>query len=353
MSTTIQAIRVAVARVDGNVQDAVRQAMELAHWKNYLKAGKPTALKVNLGWDLFIPGSITSPWVVEGVIATISGWVGPIYLVEADQVLENIEKAYQKSGLPEICEKYDVQWVNMSRSPAKKIPVPGGRVFQTLEIPEILLETQLITIPVMKTHAKTQITGAIKNQWGCISKLRHNFHLVLTDALADINSVVLPSFAVMDATVGLEGNGPKSGHPRVIDRVLASPDIVAIDTVQGHMMGLNPATISHVQACAERGLGVGNFDRIELVGESDARQANFKFVRAKHNLVSKIEEYLRRSRLRRLVFDTPVFLLMLIGAKFWYFLWLYLFNGKRHWKTILDHPLYGKEWSEVRATVRK
>lgn len=340
--------RVAVAVVRDSVQEAVREAMELARWRNHLEKGKPTSLKVNLGWDLFIPGSITSYWVVEGVIQTIQDWVGPISIVEADQVLENIEKAFRKSRLSNLCEKYGVRWVNMSHSPTAKIPVENGVVFTVLEIPQILLETQMITIPVMKSHAKTQITGAIKNQWGCISKLRHNFHLVLPDALADINATVKPRFAVMDATVALEGNGPKSGRPKIVNRILASADIVAIDALQAKMMGLDPSSISHLKKCEERGVGTLNLDKIEVVGEQNAKEINFHFEKAKHNLVSKVEDYLRRSRLRKLVFDTPLFLLMLFGAKIWYFAWLYVFNGKKHWKPILDHPFYGREWRFVK-----
>src|SRR3990172_12540653 len=140
---------VAVVSVSDSVQDAVRSAMELASWKSYVDQGKPTALKVNLGWDLFIPGSITSPWVIEGVIETIRDWVGPLYLIESDQVLESIQKAFRKCRLQQLCDRYGVQWVNMSRSASVTVPVPDGRVFQELEIPKILLETQLITIPVM------------------------------------------------------------------------------------------------------------------------------------------------------------------------------------------------------------
>ncbi len=321
--------------------------MELASWKSHLLKGKPTALKVNLGWDLFIPGSITSPWVIEGVIQTIKGWVGQIYLVESDQVLENIEKAYRKSRLPALCARHGVTWVNMSNAPTRVVSVPENKVFSQLEIPEILLECQLVTIPVMKTHAKTKITGAVKNQWGCISKLRHNYHLVLSDALADINATVKPAFAVMDATVGLEGNGPKSGRPKFVGKILASSDIVALDTLQASMMGLNPSTIEHLQRCADRGLGTNRLENIEVVGEQHAQSINLHFEPAKHNLVSKIEELLRRSRWKWLFFDTPLFLLMLFGAKVWYLIWFYLVSGKKHWQTVLAHPLYGTLWSKV------
>lgn len=344
MSRTI----VSVVQVRNSVQEAVRHAMELVSWRNVLQRNRPTALKVNLGWELFIPGSITSPWVVEGVIGTIRDWVGPLYLVEADQVLERIEVAYRKSGLPEICRRYGVQWVNMSHQPTGFVDVPHGRIFPKLELPKILLETQLITIPVMKTHAKTGLTGALKNQWGCISKLRHNYHLVLSDALADINITVRPAMAVMDATVALEGNGPKSGIPRVVNRVLASPDCVALDTVQASLMGLDATHIEHLRACAERGAGTNRMDEINVVGESGARSLSLGFIPARHNLVSRIEELLRRSRWKWLFFDTPVFWIMLIGAKFWYVIWFYLVSGQRRWKTILDHPFYGNLWRTVR-----
>lgn len=340
---------VAVVKVQNSVQEAVRDAMILAEFKQHIERGRAVSLKINLGWDLFIPGSITSPWVIEGVIQTLKDWAGPLYLVESDQVLENIEKAFRKCRLSELCERYGVKWVNMSRSESVRVPVENGTIFSTIELPKILLETQMITIPVMKTHAKTQITGAIKNQWGCISKMRHNYHLVLSDALADINSVIRPAFAVVDATIALEGNGPKSGTPKVVDRILASPDIVAMDTVQATIMGLDASHIEHLQTCAERCLGTNRLEEIEIRGEPDALQTNLHFRPARHNLVSRVEELCRRSSLKKLVFDTPLFRLMLTGAKLWYLIWFYVVSGRGHWKNIQTHPRYGEEWKHVRS----
>jgi uncharacterized protein (DUF362 family) len=338
---------VAVVPVTGSVQEAVRDAMHLAGFQKYIERGKPVSLKVNLGWDLFIPGSITSPWVLEGVIQTLKGWAGKLYLVESDQVLENIEKAFRKSKLSDLCSRYEVEWVNMSHSESVKVPVQNGKIFTSIDLPKILAETQVVTVPVMKTHAKTQLTGAIKNQWGCISKMRHNYHLVLSDALADINSVIRPVFAVVDATIALEGNGPKSGRPRVVNRIFASSDIVAVDTVQGTMMGLDASKIEHLQKCSERCLGTNRLEEIEIVGEENALRTNLQFAPARHNLVSKIEELCRRSSLRWLVFHTPLFRLMLTGAKFWYLIWFYFVNGRNHWNSVLKDPKYGPEWKQI------
>jgi uncharacterized protein (DUF362 family) len=100
---------VAVEAVHGDVRTAVRRALDAVHFRQVLPAGGPVSLKVNLGWDLFIPGSITSPLVAEALILELRDHVGKIYMVEADQVLENIERAYQDSGMADVCRKHDVQ----------------------------------------------------------------------------------------------------------------------------------------------------------------------------------------------------------------------------------------------------
>ncbi len=69
----------------GEVFDSVRQAMELAHWKQFISPNAEVSLKVNLGWDKLIPGAVSAPWVVEGVIRTIREYVNRIYIVESDQ----------------------------------------------------------------------------------------------------------------------------------------------------------------------------------------------------------------------------------------------------------------------------
>jgi uncharacterized protein (DUF362 family) len=230
----------------------------------------------------------------------------------------------------------------MERGPATVVDAPANAVLKTLRVPDVLRESVLVTVPVLKTHAKTTITGALKNQWGCLPKMRHEYHLVLDDAIADLNATLKPRFAIMDGTVGLEGNGPKSGHPRVADRVLASADLVALDTVHAATIGVDPAGVRHLATSASRGLGVNDLRAIEVRGLHPAEH-RVPFALAHHNTVSLVENLLRKSVLKRLVFDTPVFDLCLFGAKTYYRLW-----SRRHaaacWSEVLAHPFYGPLW---------
>jgi len=172
--------------------------------------------------------------------------------------------------------------------------------------------------------------------------MRHEYHLVLDDALADLNSIVRPSLSLMDGTVALEGNGPKSGRSRVTDRILCSADPVALDTVQALCMGLDPAAIGHLARCAERGIGTNRRERIEIRGiEPDTDMAGF--LPARHNAVSSIETLLRRSAVKKLFFNTPLFGACLKGAKLYYRIWTAL-HADAQWRRITSHPLYGPQW---------
>lgn len=338
--------RVGASRSRREVIDAVRRAMDLAHWDDFLPAGADVALKPNLGWDLFLPGAITSPWALEGVVETIRDRVGTIYVIESDQVVVDVEKALRLSRIDRVCRDHGLTWVNMTRQPTRTVPLANGRVLKELVVPEILLRTTLVTVPVIKTHNKTVITGAIKNQWGCLPKFRHNYHLVLDAALADINSVALPRFAVMDATVGLEGNSPKSGIPRVVDRILASADPVALDAVAATIMGFDPARIAHLAECVAAGLGTADLERIATVGD-DGPTLNLGFVPAHHNAVSWLELVLRkRPALRRLFFDTALFGVCCRATVGYYAAWYHLLGiGRRRRDQILRSTSYGAQWS--------
>ncbi len=294
----------------------VAEAMERAAWRTHITRGAAVALKPNLGWDKLVPGAISAPWVVEAVVRTIRDHVGSIALVESDQVVLDMERGFRISGLERVCRELDVRWVNMSRGEFVTVASPDRTILQEVRLPEILTRSELITLPVMKTHNKTTITGALKNQWGCLETLRHHYHLVLSDAITDVNAIVRPRFAVMDGTVALEGNGPKSGTPRDADVVLASADPVGLDATAARIMGFDPHRIDHLRRAAAAGLG-----SLDPPVTGEVRPADPPFVPARHNAVSWLELVLRRSTLRRLAFHTPLFGMLCWGARRYYDLW--------------------------------
>lgn len=93
--------------------------------------------------------------------------------------------------------------------------------------------------------------------------------------------------------------------PYVKNYILASADQVAIDCVSAHMMGFNPMDLAFIRLAHEKGLGCGNLNEIEIVGD-DIRDVNFRFQQKNtfasrgqhtiyHGLLKPFEELLLRT----------------------------------------------------------
>ena len=84
--------------------------------------------------------------------------------------------------------------------------------------------------------------------------------------------------------------------PKIKNFILASADSVAIDAIAAKMMGYDPMEIPYIRMCDEMGLGVGNPNRIEILGEN-IDDVNFGFT-TKKSIVIWGDQMLRKGMLR-------------------------------------------------------
>jgi len=153
---------------------------------------------------------------------------------------------------------------------------------------------RLINVPKLKTHAQAVMTGAIKNlAFGCIpgagkSRLHsvgntpEKFGKVMVDVYSAVRQFV--DLNIMDAVVGMDGNGPTMGRVRKVGKILASRDALALDMVSFRMVGINPEKVPHIAEAMGRGLGPSSLDEIEVLGELPT---NIKY-RLPYNILSRL-----------------------------------------------------------------
>ncbi|MCQ2509201.1 MAG: DUF362 domain-containing protein [Lachnospiraceae bacterium] len=130
----------------------------------------------------------------------------------------------------------------------------------------------LISMAKMKTHALEHITGAVKNQYGCIhGKNKAKGHTVYPSAesfgrmLIDLNRCVNPRLFVMDGIMAMEGNGPTSGDPTPMNVLLLSTDPVAVDTVFSYLVYLDPEVVPTNVYGQQMGLGTCKPEKIQVI----------------------------------------------------------------------------------------
>ncbi len=185
--------------------------------------------------------------------------------------IENTERVARVSGIAAAAEALGIPLAEFDTS--EEVAFPEGRVLKHIYVAKGVLEADgLVNLPKFKTHALMTFTGAVKNLFGCIpgtlkakEHVRHPNADDFGEMCVDLAAYLRPRLSVMDAVVGMEGNGPRSGAPRRIGLLLASADPVALDAVAGAIAGLPPSAVPTTRIGGETGLGTSDLDRIEAI----------------------------------------------------------------------------------------
>ncbi len=273
------------------------RVMNLAGYRDVIDPAVDTALKVNISWHFFYPGSSTVPWQLEGVIRAMKrdGYdpnlmhachnrtvVIDAKLGERENKQINVVEAH---GLRNLHLYEDQEWINVRDAVGDLADdflclnevYPKG-----FSIPKRFIGENIVHLPTIKTHVFTTTTGAMKNAFGgLLNEHRHWTHPVIHETLVDLlmiqKKIHRGVFAVMDGTFAGDGPGPRCMIPHVKNVVLASADQVAIDAVAAKLMGLDPMSIKFIRLAHEKGLGCGKPADIEIVGDLDAAAENWHF----------------------------------------------------------------------------
>ncbi len=346
--------RVAVVRTrPETVLDDVARLMRSVDYAKALPAGRRTVLKDNISWHLPYLSANSTPWQIEGVVRTLrqDGYADLVGL-HNQTVVTDAHKGDELNKFAGVYRRYgvrtednfspDCRWVRIE--PRAKLRVLD-RIFGEVRVPELLVGSNVVHLPTVKTHVYTTMTGAMKNAFGgLLRENRHwahtDIHATLVDLLAVQQEIHPGMFAVMDGTICGDGAGPRAMRPVVKDLMLASDDMVAIDALSAWLMGFDPlADVDCIRMAHERGLGVGDVREIEVVGE-DVSELNFGF-RVRYHFASRVGRLLwftPLARVQSLFFRTPLVHAFIWGSSVYHDRYWWPAYGRRRMAAIAATP---------------
>lgn len=261
------------------VCEAVREAVDMvAGSTDMLREGSTVLLKPNLlsAWDPPERAVNTHPTIVHAVAEYCISRGCKVKIGDSCGSLTpgSTRRAMEVTRLPQVAEETGAELVNLDQAARVRVSVDGGAVLnEVLVSQEYFTADFVVSLPKLKTHGLTMMTGAVKNQFGLVpGRLKKQIHLAapkptdMARALVDVFSVVRPDLAIMDGIVGMEGNGPAAGDAKSMGFILAADDAVALDAVAARIMGFSPLEIPTTAEAADRDLGAGQLDDIQLHG---------------------------------------------------------------------------------------
>ncbi len=240
--------------------------------KSIIKPNEKILLKVNsIGPHAPEKAATTHPTVVRAVAQLVKeAGAEPVIADMAFVSVAPTKRALEKSGLKAIGEKEGIPILALETEGFQKAKI-NGKVFSELFVSLPWLNAdKVIFVPKLKTHMDTELTAAVKLSFGFVPMLyRMLAHSgskeYLCNTIVDVFSVRKPDLVVMDAIIGMDGNGPTRGRPKQLGLVISSNDAVAADTVAEKLIGFGQTLTTKI--AAERGLGENSLDRIKIVGE--------------------------------------------------------------------------------------
>ncbi|MBV9327866.1 MAG: DUF362 domain-containing protein [Chloroflexi bacterium] len=343
--------------------DDYARLIDLAGARDYLASGASTILKDNISWHFPFPAANTTPWQLEGTVRALrQNGLDDLVCVQNKTVVTDAFKGEDLNGYVPIFRAYDIpvlynfkdsdmRWVAyqpMARMRALNNIFPEG-----IHVPDFFFGKNIVHLPTVKCHIYTTTTGAMKNAFGGLLNTRRHYthswiHETLVDLLAIQKEIHTGLFAVMDGTTAGNGPGPRTMHPEIKNVILASGDQVAIDAVAARLMGFDPMRIDYIRLAHEDGLGIGDPQEIELVGDTDLANERWNF-RVGDNGASRVGDIVWFGPLKpvqNVLMRTPLVNLFILGSEVYHDYYRWPARDRRVFESWLANTGWGQLFQE-------
>lgn len=253
---------------------ALKKLLEpLGGMGTFVKPGQKVLIKPNLLSGKSPEMAVTThPEIVRAVIQLAQDAGGEISLGDSPGI-GSPENVARKSGILTVVNETGCRFVPFETSVTIH---PTGGTFQQFEVAQDILDADvIINLPKLKTHQMMGLTCGVKNMFGAVVGLRKpRLHLQAgTDKaffalmLLELCETLAPALTIVDAVIGMEGEGPGSGDPVQIGALLAGSHPQAVDTVATELVGLQPYQVYTQQQAIQTGRPYTQLQQLELSGD--------------------------------------------------------------------------------------
>ena len=299
----------------GEVEAAVGRAVDLLGGMGRLvQPGQRVLIKPNL-LQASDPAQaiVTHPTVVRAVVRLVQGAGGEAFIADNPVVIPMTrggwQSLYERVGLAAVAAETGAE-LNCHIVPQQRSH-PDGKLIKLMDTSSFLTEADVvISVPKLKTHGFMRFTGAVKNLFGTVpGATKFGYHIKMQTAdrfaemLLDLAGFVRPALTVMDAVVGMDGDGPSAGRPFPIGAILGGSDPVAVDVAALALVGQDAAPIPTVDAAIRRGWTTGRVADLDLLGDDlrALRVGGFRLPHGRQSDTERFPDFLRSFGTRQLV----------------------------------------------------
>ncbi len=195
-----------------------------------------------------------------------------------------------ESGMGDALREAKLPFVDLNHDDVQAVANLGTWTkLKALYLPATLLGVDwVVSMPKLKTHHWAGVTCAMKNLFGVMPGLVYGWpknvlhYQGIPESILDINATVRPALTIVDAVVGMEGDGPIMGTPKQVGAIVMGRNLPAVDATCVRLMGLNPHGVPYLTQASGR-LGPIHESNLTQRGEPVAAlRTRFQMLDAPH-----------------------------------------------------------------------
>ena len=209
----------------------------------------------------------TSPELMKAVI-TLCWEAGAKEVVVLDNPTSDHRSAFETSGLAQAVSDADGKLVYLASRDYQDYDIPQGTVLTKWAFVTQALEADtLINLALPKQHGTSGATMTMKNLMGVMGGRRGTIHNDFSHKIVDVNTLVKPTLAILDAYRVLFRNGPTGGSlddVRLEKTLVAGVNPVCIDAYGTQFFGKTPADYGWLVEANSRGMGEIDLSKLTI-----------------------------------------------------------------------------------------
>ena len=242
-----------------NYEDSVPEALDACGAGEFLASRERVLVKPNLVSKQ--PPPVTTPAACVEVVVRYVREHAPgaeVLVAEGTGCASETSEVFEDLGYVEMAQRLGVELVDLNLAPLVHREDPQCGVFKEMWLPELAFTHTIVSVPVLKGHSMSMVTGALKNMMGFPPPAHYaggpygswkkaRFHHRLHEAIRDLCRYVSPALCLVDASEGLLDyhlGGPRCDPP--VRKILAGGDPLAVDRACAGLLGIDWREVAHL-----------------------------------------------------------------------------------------------------------
>jgi len=239
--------------------------------ERFIKSGDTVLIKPNVAFATPpMLGATANPELVGHVARLCYDRGGAKRVIVTDNSINDPASCFQLSGIGRAATEAGAKIIMPKPHLFRQTTLAGGKLIKNWPILYGVFEKvdKVIGITPVKDHHRSGASMTMKNWYGLLGGRRNIFHQNINTIIAELATMVRPTFVVLDGTEVMMTNGPTGGSVsdlRKANTLIVSTDQVAADSFGSTLLDFAPVDLPYLAKAQVAGAGTTDYKSLKPI----------------------------------------------------------------------------------------